>query len=297
MKAPEVPPVLRPFVGAGRRMFDYELTGRAAELAYYSMLALFPALIVLLGAVGLLAGQDDVQKLVQAVSDTSSADTGQSVQGAIDGIATRDTGAGFAIGGGLITTAYSASLYTAAFTRGAAAARGHLAEKVPWKRRLWLMPVTVAALLGLGIALALLLLTTGAVEDVASAVGLGGVTKTLLELLRYPVLVGVMFLLVYGLFRLTGRGEHESRRPSLGAIVAVSAWLIASLGFALYTATLASYESTYGALSGVVSFLVWLWITNLVLLYGVALDAELRGEDPHNPADADPVRLPGQHLP
>ena len=279
MKAPEAPAVALPFVRAGRRMFDYELTGRAAELAYYSMLALFPALIVLLGAVGLLAGQDDVQKLVEAVSDTSSPDTGKSVRGAIDGIATKDTGASFAIGGGLITTAYSASLYTAAFTRSAAAARGHLAQKVPWRRRLWLMPVTVAALLGLGIALALLLMTTGAVENVADAIGLGAVTDALLSLLRFPLLLAVMFLLVYGLFRLIGGGDGHSRRPSVGALVAVSAWLVASLGFALYTATLASYESTYGALGGVVSFLVWLWITHLVLLYGVALDAELRGDD------------------
>jgi membrane protein len=266
---------LRPFAGAARRMFEYELTGRAAELAYYSMLALFPALIVLLGAVGLLAGEGDVQKLIHAVGEATSQDTASSVRGAVDGIATQDTGATFAIGGGLITTAYSASLYTASFTRGAAAARGDLAERVSWKRRLWLMPVTVAALLGLGVALALLLLTTGAVEDVAGAIGLGGVTDALLSLLRFPFLVGVMFLLVYGLFRLIGGGDR-SRRPSLGAIVAVSAWLVASLGFALYTATLASYESTYGALGGVVSFLIWLWITNLALLYGVALDAEFR---------------------
>jgi membrane protein len=260
------------------------------------MLALFPALIVLLGAVGLLAGQDDVQKLVHAVSETTSQDTASSVSGAVDGIATKDTGATFAIGGGLITTAYSASLYTAAFTRGAAAAHGRLAEKVPWKRRLWLMPVTVAALLAVGVALALVLMTSGAVADIADVVGLGGITKSLLSLLRWPLLVGLAVLLVYGLFRLLP-DEHTSRRPSFGTFVAVSLWLIASLGFAIYTATLASYESTYGALGGVVSFLVWLWITNLVLLYGVALDAELRGEDPHNPADADPVRLPGQHLP
>lgn len=274
----ELPHVARPFVAAGRRMFDYELTGRSAELAYYSMLALFPALIVLLGAVGLLAGEDDVQKLVGAVRDTSSADTANSVRGAVDGIATRDTGASFAIGGGLITTAYSASLYTAAFTRGAAAAQGRLAEKVPWKRRLWLMPVTVAALLAVGIALALLLVTTEAVADVADVVGLGAVTSTLLSLLRVPVLIGLAMLLVYGLFLLLP-GRHASRRPSFGAIVAVSLWLMASLGFAIYTATLASYESTYGALGGVVSFLVWLWITNLALLYGVALDAEIRGDD------------------
>ena len=59
----------------------------------------------------------------------------------------------------------------------------------------------------------------------------------------------------------------------------MSVWLVASLGF-VYLATLASYESTYGALGGVVSFLVWLWMSNLALLYGVALDAELRGTDP-----------------
>ena len=271
---PDLPPVLRPFVGAARRMFDYELTGRAAELAYYSMLALFPALIVLLGAVGLLAGRDDVQKLLEAVRDTTSANTAGSVRGAIDGIATKDTGASFAIGGGLLTTAYSASLYTAAFTRGAAAAHGRLAEKVSWKRRLWLMPVTVAALLGLGLALAALLLTTGAVDNIAEAIGLGAVSQTFLKILRFPLLVGIMLLLVYGLFSLLP-GERRFGRPSIGAIVAVSAWLVTSLGFAVYTATLASYESTYGALGGVVSFLVWLWLTNLVLLYGVALDAEL----------------------
>jgi membrane protein len=266
---------LSPFVRAVGRMFEYELTGRAAELAYYSMLALFPALIVLLGAVGLLAGEDDVQTLLGAVRDTSSAGAAESVRGAVDGIATKDTGATFAIGGGLITTAYSASLYTAAFTRGAAAAHGRVVTKVPWRRRLWLMPVTVAALLAVGVALALLLMTSSAVAGIADVVGLGGLTNALLSVLRWPLLIGLAMLLVYGLFMLLP-GDHASRRPSFGALAAVVLWLVASLGFAVYTATIASYESTYGTLGGVVSFLVWLWISNLALLYGVALDAELR---------------------
>jgi membrane protein len=256
-------------------MFRYELTGRAAELAYYSMLALFPALIVLLGAIGLLAGEDDVQKLVDAIASASSRGAADDARGAVQGIAEKDTGASFALGGGLITTAYSASLYTAAFTRGAAAAQGRELERVTWKRRLWLMPVTVTALLALGLALALLLIAAGAVESVADVVGLGALTSDVLAVARWPLLVGVLLLLTYGLYLLTpGRGP--TRRPSVGAIVAVAAWLVASLGFALYTATLASYESTYGALGGVVSFLVWLWLSNLALLYGVALDAELR---------------------
>jgi membrane protein len=269
------PEVLRPFVGAARRMFKYELTGRAAELAYYSMLALFPALIVLLGMVGLLAGHDDVQKLVNGFADATSQKTAEGARGAIEGIADRDTGAGLAVGGGLITTAYSASLYTAAFVRAAAVAQGRTTKQVTWKKRLWLMPLTVTALLALGAALGLLLLTTGAVHDVADAVGLGGITSGVLSVVRWPLLVGVLLLMTYGLYLLMP-DARPSVRPSLGAIVAVAVWLVTSLGFAVYTATLASYESTYGTLGGVVSFLVWLWLSNLALLYGVALDTELR---------------------
>ena len=260
--------------GAVQRMFRYELTGRAAELAYYSMLALFPALVVLVSAVGLLAGDDDVSELVAALS----ADEG--ARGAIEGIVQQDAGAGFAFGGGLLTTAYSASLYAAAFTRGAAAAHGQAYARVPWKRRLVLVPVTVGSLLGLGIALGALLLTGDAVEGIADVVGIGALTSGLLDLARWPLLVGVLLVLAYALFRLGPEDKAHRFRPSVGVVVAVAAWLVASLGFALYTATVASYESTYGALGGVVSFLVWLWLSNLALLFGVALDAELQTSKP-----------------
>ena len=262
-----VPDALRPFAGAARRMVRYELTGRAAELAYYSMLALFPALVVLVSAVGLLAHNDDLGALVAGLA----ADEG--ARGAIEGIVEQDAGAGVAFGGGILTTAWSASLYTAAFARGAAAAYGDVYARVPWRRRLWLMPVTIASLLALGLALGLLLLTGTAVEAIAGAIGLGGLTSEVFAVARWPLLVGVVLLLTYGLFLLRP-DARPSRRPSVGAVVAVVAWLVASLGFALYAATLASYESTYGALGGVVSFLVWLWLSNLALLYGVALDAE-----------------------
>jgi membrane protein len=271
-----MPDVLRPFAGAARRMFKYELTGRAAELAYYSMLALFPALVMLLAMVGLLAGQDDVQRLVSAFAKATSRASAEDARHAIEGIAEQDTGAGLALGGGLITTAYSASLYTAAFARAAAAAQGRPPATVSWKRRLVLMPMTVGALLALGVALGLLLMTSGAVRDVANVVGIGGITSGLLSVVRWPLLLAVILLMTYGLFLLMP-GARPSRRPSVGAVVAVAAWLIASLGFAVYTATVASYESTYGTLGGVVSFLVWLWISNLALLYGVALDTEFRG--------------------
>jgi membrane protein len=264
-----VPERARPFVRAGERMFRYGLTGRAAELAYYSMLALFPALIVLVSAIGLLAGQDDVARIAQAFDEDGGA------RGAVDGVVTEDTGAGLALGSGLLTIAYSTSLYTAAFARGAAAAQGRDAVQVPLKRRLIMIPATLTALLALGITLGALLVTSDAVVDVAGAVGLDGLTSGLLSLARWPLLVGILLLLTYGLYRLVP-GEERGLRPSFGAFVAVATWLVASLGFAVYSATVASYDSTYGALGGVVSFLVWLWLSNMALLYGVALDHEMR---------------------
>lgn len=250
-------------------MLEYELPGRAAELAYYSMLALFPALVVLVSIIGLLAGGDDVERIVVSLGNDEGA------RGAVTGVVDRDTGAGVALGGGLLTTAYSASLYTAAFERAAAAAQGRAAVRVPIRRRLVLMPLTIASLLGLGVALGVVLATGGVVRAIAGAIGISGLTDTLLALARWPLLIGVLLLLTYGLYRLVPDTPRRAR-PTFGALVAVAAWLIVSLGFALYTATIATYESTYGALGGVVSFLVWLWLSNLALLYGVALDRELR---------------------
>ena len=249
-------------------MFEYELIGRAAELAYYSMLALAPALVMLVSAVGLLTTSEELGDLVAGLT------AGDAARGAVEGIVKQDTGAGVALGGGLITAAWSVSLYTAAFERAAAAAQGTPFARVPWRRRLWLMPVTVLAVIALGVALGFLLLTGEGLAAVADAVGLGGLTSGASAVVRWPLLAGVVVVIVYALYRLAPGGEGR-RRPSTGALVAAAGWLFASLGFAVYTATIATYESTYGTLSGVVSFLVWLWLSNLVLLFGVALDAEL----------------------
>ena len=99
-------------------------------------------------------------------------------------MATKDTGASFAIGGGLVTTAYSASPTQ---PRSPAPRRRTVAWPKVSGSGIWLMPVTVAALLALGIVMALFLLTTGAVEDVADVVGLGALTDTLLAIVRWPL--------------------------------------------------------------------------------------------------------------
>jgi membrane protein len=74
--------------------------------------------------------------------------------------------------------------------------------------------------------------------------------------------------------------QPKFRWLSVGAIVAILVWIVASVGFAFYVATFGSYNKTYGSLAGVIVFLLWLWITNLALLFGAELDAELeRGRE------------------
>jgi len=93
---------------------------------------------------------------------------------------------------------------------------------------------------------------------------------------KWPVLLAVVVLIVALLYYATPNVKQPKFRwISVGAIVAIVVWVIASAAFGFYVANFSSYDKTYGSLAGVIAFLLWLWITNLALLFGAELDAEL----------------------
>jgi membrane protein len=93
---------------------------------------------------------------------------------------------------------------------------------------------------------------------------------------RWPALLLLVVLAVAILYYVTPNIEQPRFRwVSVGAAAAIVVWVVASLGFGLYVANFSSYDKTYGTLAGVVVFLLWLWITNLALLFGAELDSEL----------------------
>jgi membrane protein len=145
-----------------------------------------------------------------------------------------------------------------------------------WKLRPLQLVLTLVALV-FAAAVAFMLAVSGPLaEAVGNAIGLGSVAVTVWNIAKWPVILLFVVAVVAVLYYATPNVKQPKFRwISIGAAVAIVVWVIASVAFGLYVANFSSYNKTYGALAGVIVFLLWLWITNLALLFGAELDAEL----------------------
>ena len=135
-------------------------------------------------------------------------------------------------------------------------------------------------------------LTGGLARQVANLIGLGSTAVTVFDIAKWPIMLLIVSLILAILYYMGPNVRQPGFRwVSPGSILAVVVWIIASAAFAFYVASFSSYNKTYGALGGIVVFLVWLWITNVVILFGAELNAELeRGRliEAGHPADSEP---------
>lgn len=258
-----------------------QCTDLAAALTYYSVLALFPAAIALLSLVGLVGqGASTVDTLVQILRDIGAGGAANTLEPTLTQLS-RAQNSGIALVIGLAVALWSASGYVGAFGRGMNRIY-EIAEGRPiWVLRptmllVTLITVVLTALVALG-----LVLTGPAARAVGDAVGLGSTAVTVWNIAKWPVMLVVVVFVVALLYYATPNvRQPKFRWISVGAVLAIVVWIIASALFGFYVANFSSYNRTYGSLAGVVVFLLWLWITNLALLFGAELDAELeRGRE------------------
>lgn len=249
------------------------LTDWAAALTYYGVLALFPALIALLSIVGLLTDPRTLTDALTAVVPASAAETLNPV---IEQIAGNTGTAGFGLILGLVAAIWSASGFVGAFTRAA-----NVVYETPEGRKVWkLKPlqllVTLIGVLFAAVILALLVLSGPVVDAIGSAIGVGQTGQTVWNVIKWPVVLVVLALMIAVLYYSTPNVKLRGFRwVSPGAAVAIVVAIVASALFAFYVANFGSYNKTYGALAGVVVFLVWFWLINVALLFGIELDAEI----------------------
>ena len=252
------------------------LTDWAASLTYYFVLAMFPALIALVSIVGLVFDPqqitDAITQVLDQVAPGSASDT---FSGVIEQVAGSTSTAGIGLVVGLAGALWSASGYVGAFTRAA-----NVIWETPEGRKFYVLKPLQLLITLIGILfvvlIALSVVATGPVVDaIGSALGLGSTATTVWDIAKWPVMVLIVAIMIAVLYYLTPNVRLRGFRwVSPGAAFALVVWLVASALFAFYVANFGSYNKTYGALAGVVVFLVWLWITNLVLLIGLELDAE-----------------------
>jgi membrane protein len=189
---------------------------------------------------------------------------------------TQTGSAGFALLAGVLGALWSASGYVGAF--GRASTRIYYKELCPpnCKQRPLQRLLTLAGIILVGLVLVGLVVSGPVARTVGNTIGLGSTAVTVWGIAKWPVILLVVVLLVAMLYHATPNVKQPKIRwISVGATVAIVAWVVASLLFGLYVANFGSYNKTYGSLAGVIVFLLWLWITNLALLFGAEVDAEL----------------------
>ncbi|CAM3377507.1 YihY/virulence factor BrkB family protein [Stackebrandtia soli] len=262
-------------VDAGRVFVREHMMDRAAALTYYSVLSIFPGLLVLVSVLGMLSPAA-TRTLVANIERLAPQDVADTLSEGILGLQQSRGAAGVLAIVGLAGALWSASGYTGAFMRASNVIFG-VAEGRPWWKVYGLrIGITVAVGVLLVLALASLAFTGRFAQLVGEAFGAGGTVATVWGVARWPLLLFVVSLILAILYWASPNARvGRIRLISAGGIVAVVAWVAVSAGFALYVANFASYNRTYGALGGVIAFLVWLWVSNNVVLYGAVLNARL----------------------
>ncbi len=252
------------------------LTDSAAALTYYGVLAIFPALIALLSIVGLIGNPhiiiNDAAKVVSSIGPASAVST---FKGPLDGLAAAKSSAGILFIAGIAGALWSASGYVGAFMRASNVMYEVQEGRSFIKLRPLQMLITLVVVVLQVIVLAALVLTGPLAKAVGNAVGLGSAAVTAWDIAKWPVLLVIVILTFAVLYFFSPNARLGGfKRVLPGAALALVVWLVASAGFALYVADFGSYNKTYGALGGVVVFLVWLWITNVAVLLGAEFNAE-----------------------
>ena len=252
------------------------LTDWAAALTYYAVLSLFPGLIVLVALLGLV-GQypetfDAVLEIVRQVGPESTVDT---LEGPIEDVIRGKGTAGALLGFGLVLALFSASGYVAAFSRAMNAIYEVEEGRPFWKLRPMQMGITIVMVLLLALLAISVVVTGSLAEAVGDAIGLGDTAVSIWSVVKWPVAVVVVMGMFAVLYYTAPNVRHPAFRwVSPGAVLAVILWLAASAGFAVYVSMFPN-NKTYGSLGGVIVFLTWLWLTNIAILLGAELDAEL----------------------
>ena len=253
-----------------------ELADRAAALTYYGVLALFPALVALVSIVGFL-GHSTVDSLVSNVKSIPAAPEAKTIiVKTIHNLSQHKSSAGVAFFVGLALALWSASAYIGAFIRASNAVYERREGRPFWELRPLQLCVTLVMVVLLALTAAAVVVTGPLTHRVGDAVGLGSTAQTIFDIAKWPVIllvVSFMFSLIYWVA--PNVKQRGFRWITPGGVLAVVIWLVASAAFALYVKNFGHYNKTYGTFAGVIVFLMWLWISNIAVLLGLELNAEL----------------------
>jgi membrane protein len=242
----------------------------AAGVAYYAFMALFPALVACVLLYGLIADPASIARNVNAVAGAVPGQVRDLIVAQLQSVSSRGSGAGIGVVVSLLLALFSASGGVSNLMTAISTAYDEKEKRSFIKKRLLALALTVGA-----VVFMLVMLTLVAVLPHIFDVLLGGsILRWVLEILRWVLLVVFVAAGLAVLYRVApDRDAPKMRWVSVGAIVATVLWVIASVGFSIYS-SFGSYAKTYGAVAGIVVLLLWLFITAYAILLGAEINAE-----------------------
>jgi len=268
------------------------LTDWAAALTYYAVLAIFPAMIALVSIVGLV-GDSATQSLLDNVSKVAPGPAKDILTSAIESLASAKGAAGIAFVVGLVLALNSAASYIAAFARASNSIYDVEEGRPVWKLKPQQIAITLVLLLLL-VAVTVAVAVSGPLaKEAGKLIGAGDSAATIWDLAKIPVILVVVSFMFAFLYKTAPNVKQPGFRFwSPGGLVALVIWIVASALFALYVAKFASYNKTYGSIGGVIVFLVWMWITNIAILFGAEFNSELQRSQQRQAGEPAPLDQP-----
>ena len=258
----------------GRAFKKDQLGIWAAALTYFGVLSIFPALLVVVSALGLV-GESATDALIRNLEDVAPGPAQEIFTNAIRNLEGAGSASGIAFVIGLAGAIWASSGYVDGFMSASNAIydveEGRpLTKTLPVRVGLTLVLMVLAAVIAFAVTL-----TGGLAKEVGDVLGVGDTAVDIWGIAKWPVLLLLVSLLLAVLYWGAPNVDLPFRLISPGSLLAVLGWVVASIGFAFYVSNFSSYNKTYGALAGPIVFLLWLWITNICVLLGAELNAEL----------------------
>lgn len=273
LKKPSVVHTIKQALGEFNRD---QVTDLAAALTYYAVLSIFPALLAVTSLLGVLGEPEaTIEATTELLRQAGQGDVAEELADPIRSI-TESRAAGFTLVIGLAGALWAASNYVNAFGRAM-----NRIYQVDEGRPVWILRprnlvITVILLLIAMLVILGVVLSGGVARNIGEFIGLGEQTVQIWNIAKWPVILLLVVLAVAILYYATPNIQQPKFRwISVGAFIAIVTWLIASVGFGFYVTNFGNYERTYGSLAGVIIFLLWLWLTNTVILFGAEVDAEM----------------------
>jgi membrane protein len=258
-----------------REYQDDNLGDWAAALTYYGVLSIFPALLAAVSILGLF-GSDAIEPLLENVGTLAPGPVKDILERALTGLEQSQSSAGLFTVIGIVLAVWSASGYVGAFMRASNAVYDIREGRPIWKTLPTRVAVTIVILILLVVSAVIVFFTGRIAERAGDILNIGDAGLLVWNIAKWPVLLAVVVALLGLLYWAAPNVRARGFRwISPGSLLAVVLWIIASVAFAFYVANFGSYNKVYGTLAGTIIFLIWLWVTNIAVLFGLEFDAEL----------------------